>query len=662
MTGFERGKRARPPGQGLGLRCLFLSSAVADAHHWAVMASQWLIEGPSMEFIGRGSGESSFSSEEGCPSCELGRGDALHVSSRGFIPGTLEEGVTSHGFGGASPPYPLAARPEGRSPRKLRIKLKSRSLGESSHSRPETTTRCVVDAASTLGPLPGGGDIVPLEPLSYEIPLKSSMRPAGCQALLRFFFQKNLKFYAPEPFECPNIMRSGGRIGFAVYRHSVQFGLRFPLCPFYQSLCSFLRISPSQLTPNSWGTICTFLHRCRELEVEPIPNLFFLYHGIQKCMVDSVLFLSVRARPNKKVIEIATSKVHEWKDRWCWAYGPAFPYQNTPWRTSLPELPQKKVLKKALSEAESCLVQVFDQRLKERRLWDVNMKPSLSSLQWAGMVSGSPDLSCPELELSSSSFLSIGGGGSDQVHGPNDDDVRSYVGSEEAGLRTPPLQDLIGVPSLDETGMTKGRRLQLLSRAFANKGRRRRGARGRGCPDSPDRARVSTRDPEDRDRRSSRDAEDRPPKPPSAELTRGKGVASDYPRESQNSSVTPTSYAKERFKYEMIDGHRVELDSNGNILPRDLRFTGPQPKICGLPYLDDGFICCESNALALVQAMANVSLADQKSLNITGQLISVSQDVIVDRDAAWKKVTTLEEEIDDLRDLHSELTTKYNEA
>ncbi|GAB2302841.1 hypothetical protein Dimus_036836 [Dionaea muscipula] len=259
------------------------------------------------------------------------------------------------------------------------------------------------------------------------------------------------------------------------------------------------------------------------------------------------------------------------------------------------------------------------------------MKPSLSSLQWAGIVSGSPDLSCPELELSSSSFLSIGGGGFNRLHGPDDDDVRSYVGSEEVGLRTPPLQDLTGVPSLDETGMTKGRRLQLPSGVFANRGRGRRGAGGRGRPDSPDRARVSTRDPEDHDRRSSRDTEDHPPKPPSAELTRGKGVASDYPRESQkrrpptgpinfqdpfngrelavplggsacgsSSSVTPTSYAKERFKYEMIDGHQVELDSNGNILPRDLCFAGPQPKICGLPYPDDGFICCDSNALALV--------------------------------------------------------------
>ncbi|GAB2273326.1 hypothetical protein Dimus_008125 [Dionaea muscipula] len=420
-------------------------------------------------------------------------------------------------------------------------------------------------------------------------------------------------------------------------------------------------------------------------------------------MVDSVLFLSIRARPNKKLIEIATSKVHEWKDRWFWAYGPAFPYQNTPWRTSLPEVPQKKVLQKALSKAESRLIQVFDQRLKEGRLWDVNMKPSLSSLKSAGIVSGSPDLSCPELELSSSSFLSIGGGGSTRFHGSEDDDVRSYVSSEEAGLQTPPLQDLTGIPSLDETGMTKGRRLQLPSGAFARGGRGRRGAGGRGRSDSPDRTRMSTHDLEDRGRRSSRDAEDRPPKPPSSELTRGKEVASDYPRESQrrrlptgpfdfqdpiggresvvplggsacgsSSSMTPASYEKERFKFEMIDGHRVELDSSKNILPHDLRFAGPRPKICGLPYPDDGFIYCEYNTLALAQAMANVSLADQKVYRheTKGRMAEwMGRDLnwnlvqaIVNRDAAWKKIKTLEEQIASLRELHKELTAKYNES
>ncbi|GAB2283084.1 hypothetical protein Dimus_017616 [Dionaea muscipula] len=416
----------------------------------------------SPEYSCQGSEESSFSGDESCPPYELGEGDALCVSGRGVDPYASEEGTTSRGLVGVPPSYPLAARLEGRSPKKLRIKLKSRSLSESSQNRPEITTLCVVDATDTLGPLPGRGEVVPLEPSNNESPLKSSMSPA--------------------------------------------------------------------------------------------------------------------------------------------------------------------------------------------RLWDVNMKPSLSSLQWAGIVSGSPNLSCPELELSSASFLSVGGGGSDRLHGLDDDDVRSYVGSEEAGLRTPPLQDLTGVPSLDETGMTKGRRLQLSSGAFANRGRGRRGARRRGRPDSPDRTRVSTRDLEDRDRRNPFGGRE------SAVPLGGSACGS-------SSSVTPASYAKERFKYEMINGHRVELDSNGNILPRDLRFAGPQPKICGLPYPDDGFICCESNALALAQAMANISLVDQRAYRheTKGRMADVSQEAIVDRDAAWSKVKTLEEEIASLRELHKELTHKYNE-
>ncbi|GAB2268540.1 hypothetical protein Dimus_003495 [Dionaea muscipula] len=137
--------------------------------------------------------------------------------------------------------------------------------------------------------------------------------------------------------------------------------------------------------------------------------------------------------------------------------------------------------------------------------------------------------------------------------------------------------------------------------------------------------------------------------------------------------MTPASYAKERFKFEMIDGHRVELDSSGNILPRELRFAGPQPKICGLPYPDDGFICCESNTLALAQAMANVSLADQRAYRHEkkGRMAewkgrdlnwNLVQEAIVDRDAAWNKVKTLEEDIAGLRELHKELTNKYNES
>ncbi|GAB2268260.1 hypothetical protein Dimus_003236 [Dionaea muscipula] len=138
----------------------------------------------SPEYSSQGSEESSFSGDESCPAREFGEDNALCVSGRGVNPYTSEEGVTSRGLVGVPPSYPLAARLEGRSPKKLKIKLKSRSLGESSQSRPETTALCVVDVADTPGPLPSRGEVVPSEPSNNESPLKSSMRLAGCKALL----------------------------------------------------------------------------------------------------------------------------------------------------------------------------------------------------------------------------------------------------------------------------------------------------------------------------------------------------------------------------------------------------------------------------------------------------------------------------------------------
>ncbi|GAB2284008.1 hypothetical protein Dimus_018491 [Dionaea muscipula] len=240
---------------------------------------------------------------------------------------------------------------------------------------------------------------------------------------------------------------------------------------------------------------------------------------------------------------------------------------------------------------------------------------SLSSFQLAGIISMSLDPHYQELELSSSYFLSARGGGSARSHGP--DDVGSYVGSEESELRTPPLQ-------------------------------------------------VNSHDHDDRELRGPRDVMDRHPDPPSTELIRGKGVVGDHPRENQNRRhlVSPIDFQDPTGgrEYEMVREHRVELDPSEHVIPHGLRFAGPQPKISGLPHPDEGFICCEANALALAQAVDNANLANQRSLNIAGQLINVTEEAIVDRNAAWKKVKNLEEEITGLRERHKELSDKYAES
>lgn len=148
------------------------------------------------------------------------------------------------------------------------------------------------------------------------------------------------------------------------------------------------------------------LHKCPltpRLGLEPSVNLFFLYFNLQPLVVDSALFMSVRARLRKRLIEIATSKAHEWRDKWCWAYGPLFWYRNAPWRTSLPKLSRKEELVRILSDAESSLVRVLEKRLERGEIWSVSQRLSLSMLQLTGVVKESFDSKSSDSELPSSS-------------------------------------------------------------------------------------------------------------------------------------------------------------------------------------------------------------------------------------------------------------------
>ncbi|GAB2290176.1 hypothetical protein Dimus_024458 [Dionaea muscipula] len=138
------------------------------------------------------------SGDESCPPCELGEGNSLHVSDGEVTPYALKEGVASRGLGGVPPSYPLATRkshPSG----KLRIKLKSRSLGESSHSRPQTNMLSVLDIASVPELFPRGEDVVPLASSNDKSPL--SREPPS--ASLRATFGR----MSPDP-HCPELKLS----------------------------------------------------------------------------------------------------------------------------------------------------------------------------------------------------------------------------------------------------------------------------------------------------------------------------------------------------------------------------------------------------------------------------------------------------------------------
>ncbi|GAB2280623.1 hypothetical protein Dimus_015250 [Dionaea muscipula] len=134
------------------------------------------------------------------------------------------------------------------------------------------------------------------------------------------------------------------------------------------------------------------------------------------------------------------------------------------------------------------------------------------------------------------------------------------------------------------TGMNKGKRLQPQVEAFVRGSKGRKGAGEKGHHESSDRMRAEPRGHDDCEQRDHRDVEDCHPDPPPARSMNGKkdpiggrelAVLIGGSARGSSSSVTPTTYAKERFKYEMIGGRREELDSNGHLLPHGFHYIGP---------------------------------------------------------------------------------------
>ncbi|GAB2271160.1 hypothetical protein Dimus_006006 [Dionaea muscipula] len=115
-----------------------------------------------------------------------------------------------------------------------------------------------------------------------------------------------------------------------------------------------------------------------------------------------------------------------------------------------------------------------------------------------------------------------------------------------------------------------------------------------------------------------------------------------------SSSMTPITYTKERFKYEMIGGCREDLDSNGHLLPHCFNYISPWLKVSGLPFPEEGFICCEANALALAQAATNAYRADKLvvSLFLVNWSMLLKRRLLIEmllgrRLGIWKKISQI---------------------
>ncbi|RZS12661.1 hypothetical protein BHM03_00044140 [Ensete ventricosum] len=123
--------------------------------------------------------------------------------------------------------------------------------------------------------------------------------------------------------------------GFSFSIDALETGLRFPLHPIIGECLGWWQISPSQMAPNSWCYIITFLRECRESGIVPTRDLFLSYFRLCKGQGD--YYLTTRAGFR---VGGATSNNKGWKARFLfmnrhrdWGFGiewSVHPVSNVP--------------------------------------------------------------------------------------------------------------------------------------------------------------------------------------------------------------------------------------------------------------------------------------------------------------------------------------------
>ncbi|GAB2303341.1 hypothetical protein Dimus_038615 [Dionaea muscipula] len=253
------------------------------------------------------------------------------------------------------------------------------------------------DTADTSGRTVHGSTATPVveesegeEPSSHatlvERRFESIISDQTCEDLARASGSQSFRCRAPESFERPYNRRSGNLKGFALFQHSFEFGLRLPLCSFYQDICDILEVSPAQLAPNAWAMLCTFNIECRKIGKLPTAKVFFFFHTSQACREGDLITISFRHRNDKKIFDGLPNKIPDWRRYWCWAYGPLVPFINAPWRTSAPKAPKVPRLQ-AFSAPEQELIILLRSRANVGQLWSIIIVSSFQLLKEIGLVS-----------------------------------------------------------------------------------------------------------------------------------------------------------------------------------------------------------------------------------------------------------------------------------
>ncbi|RWV84931.1 hypothetical protein GW17_00053318 [Ensete ventricosum] len=103
---------------------------------------------------------------------------------------------------------------------------------------------------------------------------------------------------------------------------ALEAGLRFPLHPLIEECLRWWRISPSQVTPNSWRYLVVFLGECRGAKIILTQDLFMTCFRL--CKIRGSYYLTARVDFR---VSGAPSNNKGWKSRYLFVSGPVWGFR-----------------------------------------------------------------------------------------------------------------------------------------------------------------------------------------------------------------------------------------------------------------------------------------------------------------------------------------------
>ncbi|RZR72986.1 hypothetical protein BHM03_00018994 [Ensete ventricosum] len=137
----------------------------------------------------------------------------------------------------------------------------------------------------------------------------------------RYSIPVEYELHVPQPGQRPYSLDA---LGMCISVDALKAGLWFPLHPLIEEYLRWWRISPSQVSPNSWRYLVVFLGECRGAGIIPTRDLFMACFRLCKSRGGYYLIARVGFR-----VSGAPSNNKCWKSRYLYVSGPVWGLGST---------------------------------------------------------------------------------------------------------------------------------------------------------------------------------------------------------------------------------------------------------------------------------------------------------------------------------------------